>query len=100
MDYSTGLLGRGGADEAVARLRFSGELGEPFVEFARDRGTRLGLRGQVRMHSDTVEVILQGPEALIDAFEITCSLGPFQCRVEAWGRDDVDPAAIVPDNSW
>lgn len=97
MDYSTGLLGQGGADQAMARIIFSGYLGEAFVEFARDRGARLGLRGQIRMHPDTVEVFLQGPEALIDAFEITCSLGPMQCDVDTWERVEVDAQTVTSD---
>ena len=94
MDYFSGKLGDGGGAEIhAAELRFTGRLGAPFVRFARARGRRLGLTGWGRDEADSVVIALAGPAALIDAFEITCSLGPIDSRIDSWTRTDAVPAA-------
>lgn len=90
MDYATGTLGVGGDLLRAVELRFSGQLGPDFVEFTKVRGRRLGLRGQITGRSEDVLVLVEGPEALIDALEITCSLGPYDSKVETWSRRDLD----------
>lgn len=89
MDYQTGNLGKGGARECAIELRFEGDLGEAFVSFAVARARRLSLRGWVEAREPgAVTVVAEGPEALVDAFEICCSLGPIDSRVEHWMRAD------------
>jgi acylphosphatase len=98
MDYFSGKLGDdGGTEVEAAELRFTGRLGAPFVRFALARGRRLSLTGWVRDEDDTVVIALQGPAALIDAFEITCSLGPIDARIDSWTRTDGVPAASPSD---
>ncbi len=88
MDYATGVLGEGGNVERTVDMAFCGALGEPFVDFAVTRARRLSLRGWISSGEDMVEIRIKGPEALIDAFEIVCSLGPIHCIVEEWSRRD------------
>ncbi|MBS3652121.1 hypothetical protein KEU06_26335 [Pseudaminobacter sp. 19-2017] len=95
MEYSTGSLGQGGAQEQAVAICFVGALGQPFVEFARERASRLALRGVIEQRCDTVVASLEGPEALIDAFEITCSLGPIACRVDFWSRTETSTGSNV-----
>ena len=94
MDYSSGQLGKGGADIHAAEIRFTGSLGPSFVMFALTRGRRLSLRGSIRNEDDTVVVEVEGPAALIDAFEIACSLGPIDSRIDSWSRGDLAPEAL------
>lgn len=94
MDYSSGQLGEGGADLHAAEMRFTGRLGPSFVRFALTRGRRLSLRGSIRDEDDTVVVEVEGPAALIDAFEITCSLGPIDSRIDSWTRADLAPETL------
>ncbi|WP_198174105.1 acylphosphatase [Mesorhizobium xinjiangense] len=89
MDYLTGDLGKGGAHKCAIELRFEGKLGEAFVAFAVARAQRLCLSGWVEVRgADAVTVVAEGPEALVDAFEISCSLGPIEAHVERWVRAD------------
>lgn len=94
MDYSSGQFGEGGADLQAARIRFTGTLGPAFVQFALARGRRLSLRGSIRDEDDAVVIEVEGPIALIDAFEITCSLGPIDSCIESWTRTDVESGAL------
>lgn len=96
MDYFSGPIGEPGGDEIrIAELRFTGRLGSPFVRFARARGVRLSLTGFIRDEDDAVVVLLEGPAALIDAFEITCSLGPIDSQIDSWSRTDDVPASLA-----
>lgn len=90
MDYASGTLGQGGNIECTVALAFCGALGEAFVDFAVKRAARLSLRGWISQSEDMVEIRIKGPEALIDAFEIVCSLGPISCNVEEWTRQDCE----------
>ena len=87
MDYFTGDLGAGGATQCAVELRFRGRLGEPFASFAMRRAGRLSLRGWIEANdSEHVTIVAEGPEALVDAFELVCSLGPIDSDVESWTR--------------
>jgi len=97
MDYRTGDLGRGGAAHCAVELRFRGRLGETFIAFAVKRANRLSLRGWIQETSpDAVTIAAEGPEALIDAFEITCSLGPIDSDVESWTRKEAAAGINAP----
>ncbi|MEM9430525.1 MAG: acylphosphatase [Pseudomonadota bacterium] len=51
------------------------------------RGRLLSLRGWVRRVDDaTIEMALEGPDPLLDAMEIACSLGPGDVMVETITR--------------
>lgn len=93
MDYSSGQFGEGGADLKAAEIRFTGTLGPAFVRFALARGRRLSLQGSIRDEDDAVVIEIEGPAALIDAFEITCSLGPIDSKIRSWTRTDLAPGA-------
>lgn len=71
------------ADSAEARFTFRGRIAcDSFSDFARHRAARLDLDlrlGACDATSATVSV--RGQDALVDAFEMACSLGPYDCIV-------------------
>jgi hypothetical protein len=74
---------------------FTGQLRtDSFIEFARHRAARLGLRidvGQISDQAVTVQaltVTVSGAAELVDAFEMACSLGPYDCLVLEVARHD------------
>jgi acylphosphatase len=78
-----------------ARFVFTGQLRtDSFIEFARHRAARLGLRIDVGQVSDqSVIVNVSGAAELVDAFEMACSLGPYDCLVLEVARHDCKSAA-------
>ncbi len=78
-----------------ARFVFKGRLRtESFVEFARHRAARLGLGVEVGQTSvDAIALNVWGPVELVDAFEMACSLGPYDCLVLDVARHGSDLAA-------
>ena len=78
-----------------ARFVFKGTFRtQSFVEFARHRADRLGLELQFGQAStEAVALNVSGAAELVDAFEMACSLGPFDCFVLDVVRHDVDLAA-------
>lgn len=95
LDYESGEFGQGGQALRAVELTYRGDLGEAFVQFALDRARRLSLDGWISARpdtvKDTVKLAAQGPQALVDAFEIVCSLGPIDARVTDWDRSDIAP---------
>jgi hypothetical protein len=77
------------------RFAFKGRLRtKSFVEFARHRAARLGLDIEVGQASvDAVALNVSGAAELVDAFEMACSLGPFDCLVLDVVRHGSDLAA-------
>jgi hypothetical protein len=73
-----------------ARFVFSGRFcTDSFVEFARHRASRLGLWIDVaQMSTEAITVNVSGPAELVDAFEMACSLGPYDCLVLEVARHD------------
>lgn len=69
-------------DEAT-HFVFRGRIScESFTEFARHRAQRLALDIEVgRCDEACAAVAVRGPEDLVDAFEMACSLGPWDCLV-------------------
>lgn len=88
-----GGFGRGGARHVALRFEFFGTLGAPFVAFAVARAGRLDLTGWIAEEGNRVAVYVQGPEALVGAFEMACCIGPNRCLVQDWTSDAalVDP---------
>ena len=75
------------------RLRFRGVLvPQSFVAFMRHRADRLSLGLQIeRCDHLSATVTVGGQSDLVDAFEVACSLGPADCRIDA-----VDGASATP----
>lgn len=88
MDFESGNLGIGGNQHSAAGLVFRGSLGKPFVDFVFARASRLNLSGWVSGDGERIAVWVKGPTALIDAFEIACSLGPIDSTVVQWTRQE------------
>lgn len=68
---------------------FSGQFRvESFVEFVGHRARRLQLDAIVESAApDRIEVAVSGQPALVDAFEMACSLGPIDCLVrDIWRK--------------
>jgi hypothetical protein len=66
-----------------ASFVFRGRLRtDVFVEFARHRAARLALAIDIGSVSDeAISLTVRGASDLVDAFEMACSLGPYQCLV-------------------
>lgn len=66
-----------------ARFVFKGHLqADAFVAFARHRAGRLDIALDVESAgAASVDVTVEGPADLVDAFEMACSLGPYECLV-------------------
>lgn len=82
------------ATEAVTFV-FEGAIHrDSFIGFARHRAARLDLQltlGDCR--DDRIDLAIRGQGALIDAFEMACSLGPRDCLVRDVRREStVDQA--------
>jgi acylphosphatase len=62
---------------------FSGRFHvESFIEFADHRARKLQLDVMVETAtSDRIEIAVSGQPALVDMFEMACSLGPIDCLV-------------------
>ena len=74
----------------AARFTFSGALEcDSFIEFARHRARRLDLELAIGACStEAISVSVRGAEVLVDAFEMACSLGPYDCIVRDVARSN------------
>ncbi len=79
-----------GGRRVDARFEFQGRLApDSFREFARRRAARLSLELEEGDASNSRFVCrVRGPLALVDAFEMACSLGPLDCLVREIARED------------
>jgi acylphosphatase len=77
---------------SAVRFVFTGEIKcASFVGFARHRANRLNLRLDVGACDGTsATMTVGGQEALVDMFEMACSLGPYDCIVYDVVRTDTD----------
>jgi hypothetical protein len=77
---------------SAVRFVFTGEINcASFVGFARHRASRLNLRMDVGACTRTsATMTVGGQEALVDMFEMACSLGPYDCIVHDVTRTDTD----------
>lgn len=87
----SGSFGRGGQRPVSVRLEFTGQLGPAFTDFARARAERLDLKGWIDCQAHRATVHLDGPEALIGAFEVACCIGPDAAYVEDWSCCETAP---------
>jgi hypothetical protein len=69
---------------------------ESFAEFVAHRAAKLALAAEIRSASPScIAVTVEGEGALIDAFEMACSLGPIDCHVLDYWREDDKPETGV-----
>lgn len=87
----SGPFGRGGQRPVGARMEFHGRLGPAFLAFAKARAQRLDLKGWALLDGSRVLVVVQGPEALVGAFEMACCIGPDEEEVLSWTCTDTEP---------
>lgn len=67
------------------RFTLSGDVIKPeFLDWISHRAERLGLNGwaQEIPEQHIIEILVDGPEDLLDAMELGCSLGPITVWVE------------------
>jgi len=90
LEYSTDV--EGGAPVRVAWV-IRGRMDLPgYLAFVVGRARWLGLDGWVRANDDaTVSLAVAGPEALVGALEMACTLGPLDALI-----DEVRPTGAVP----
>lgn len=65
-----------------------------YARFVAERARWLAIRGWMRVGSDgAVELLAAGPEALVGALEMACTLGPLDALVDniEAHADDSDP---------
>jgi len=76
-------LNKGSITAQAARIIFRGVFMVPdFLEFAEHRARRLNIQLEVKEAAPSeIGVHVSGAPELIDAFEIACSLGPYDCLV-------------------
>lgn len=93
LEYSSDV--EGGAPVRVA-WAISGRMDVPsYLDFVVDRARWLGLDGWVAANDDdTVSVAVAGPEALVGALEMACTLGPLDALIEEV-RPVGEPAGIT-----
>jgi hypothetical protein len=74
----------------AATLVFTGRFhAASFAAFARHRAGRLDLAlDALETGPSAITAAVTGPAALIDAFEMACSLGPLDCLVLDVTRED------------
>ena len=80
----SGAFGRGGHRRVAGFLSFRGRLGPAFAHFARTRARRLSLIGEIQFGPERAIVRIEGPEALVGAFEMACIIGPEACSIDDW----------------
>lgn len=85
----SGPYGRGGHRPAAVEMSFFGRLGPVFVAFAKARADRLSLKGWIEQGGNRIRAHVEGPEALVGAFEMACCIGPEQSTVNDWICKDV-----------
>lgn len=79
----------------AAKIQLSGVFNpESFADWICHRARLLDLTGSVDAQGITeMHIFVQGPQPLIDAMEIACSLGPMDANVE---RIEVCSTALNP----
>jgi acylphosphatase len=81
-DYSTEIEG---GRPVQLRFRIAGRLSPAtYLAFVADRARWLDLRGWVQaLDHRRIELVAAGPEALVGALEMACTLGPLDALVES-----------------
>lgn len=85
----------------ATEIRLSGQLASgEFVPWIDHRARLLDLKGWVRREGpNAVTIVVAGPQPLVDAMEMACSLGPVSVdvkRIETSARDlDAPPESFA-----
>lgn len=95
----SGDFGRGGHRRVAGCLSFRGRLGPAFARFAQTRARRLSLNGKIQYGSQHAIVRIEGPEALVGAFEVACIIGPETCSIDDWRWYPADSSISDIENS-
>ena len=84
--------------EIAYRIRVTGHVqGVAYRAWARGEAGALGLRGWVRNRGDgSVEALIAGPEAAVEAMVTAMGEGPGAARVTDVWTEPADPAAVPP----
>lgn len=84
---------------AAVHFVFSGEINcDSFAEFALHRARRLDLRLEFdACDARSAALTVAGQYALVDMFEMACSLGPYDCVIRDVVRADAE-LADIPDS--
>lgn len=92
-DYSTEI--EGGRPVQV-RYRIAGRLDVPtYLAFVADRARWLDIHGWVQaVDSTRIDLVAAGPEALVGALEMACTLGPLEALIET--IEAVEEQGAVP----
>ena len=92
-DYSTEIEG---GRPVQLRYRIAGRLiPTTYLAFVADRARWLDISGWVRALDDTrIELVAAGPEALVGALEMACTLGPLDALVET--IEPVEEGGVIP----
>jgi acylphosphatase len=73
-----------GGAPVVQRFTIHGRFDTSFLDFISERAGWLSLSGWARhMEPGRVDVVAAGPEALVGALEMACTLGPLNALVES-----------------
>ena len=85
--------------EIACHVRVTGRVqGVSYRAWARAEATRLGLRGWVRNRGDgSVEALVAGPEAAVEAMLLAMREGPGAARVTDVWSDEVELEEVVGD---
>lgn len=85
-------------DPVTTKLHINGQFPtKHFVGWIIDRAERLSLSGWVRMHNNKhIELLICGERILVEALEVSCSLGPIDAQVDSIKTQKFRPAATCP----
>lgn len=80
-----------------ARIDFHGQFDvSTFSDWIRHRATKLGLTGRLlTAQPNHISLEVSGPEELLNAMEVACSLGPINCLTERSELTWIDPGSVT-----
>lgn len=83
-------------DLVTVTLHMTGQFpSNGIVEWIINRAERLGLAGWVRMHSNRhIELLVCGERILVEALEVSCSLGPINAQVDSISTQNIKPTSV------
>lgn len=82
--HQSGEFGRGGDRRVHARLLLEGSIGDDYIAFLQDKARRLSLSLELTRRNSSVIATLNGPDALIGAFEMSAIIGTQDCQITDW----------------
>jgi acylphosphatase len=92
--YSTAVEG---SAEVSVRYTIRGRLDGPsYIAFVAERAKWFGVRSLVIADHDAIVLRVSGPEAMVGALEMACTLGPINALIENVEAVDESKAAALP----